>query len=462
MNISENTINKPSTLFAYLCHTAAKSEWETAKNTAEELANLGAQGTWLELAYDLADGLKSIYQASEKVFSLEQALTKEQTQVINKAQTWVSDKLGLEIPSLVIEIVPDDTPVHAITGISGFGFIMISKKTIEDQSLLVHEITHCTLMSRALFLDEGLATLLEYEVKGVGLDVDVEQTYWNRPSMAAMIETDWTYDPYFSHVVPVETNFAAPIKGDNKVHRLSAYLVALFVESKGMSYVMANWNKLKPQLKDGRTYNVIKEIFDVDIWELDANFISKTKDEALLLTEQESLLYIATKALTNGERNLIVPYLKTLRIKAFESNENLVALVKTLILLGVNGDDEAEKKFYRTEALVAMNWAIEKGCNQRDLRLFEVYKYVFKLKSAGHAINLRKIGTQTSIAFEKLINDYPEDPEVIITTARAQLKTYYDMLPAATWREKLIQISKEESIFTNAANKLLNEEKYAL
>ncbi|TCI93815.1 hypothetical protein [Tenacibaculum sp. M341] len=453
-----NSIQKPEELFTLLCEASANKQWDTARDIAEEITNIGAQGTWLDLAYDLADGLKTIYKASDHIFSVENPLSEEHTQLIIESQHWVSNTLNLPAPTLIIEVTADDVPTHAITGFNNFGFIAINSESIKNKSLLVHEITHCSLMSRALFLDEGLATLLEYKYKQTAIHID--ETDWNRPSLAAIIESDWSYDPYFSHIAPVETNFAEPIEGDHKAHKLAAFLVTKFIQNKGMEYVVTNWKKLKPSFKDGRTYEVIKNMFAVDLWELDATLyhFSETKYSSKTAIE---LLDMAKRALALGDKSIITPHLEELRLRAFQNLTSLNALVRALILFGINGNDDAKNKFYRTEALAAINWAKTRGCDEQDLRFFEVYTYVFKLRNAAHAINMRKIGTQTSLAFEKLLKDYPNEPEVLITSARAQIKTYYDMLPLDSWREKLTKISTH-NLYGSAAEQLLNEDRFLL
>ena len=461
MDTLENIKKTPRELFAFLCKMTAKEDWGVARDIADELANLGAPGTWLELAYDLADGLKVIFQASENVFSLEEELSANQTELIIEAQEWVSNKLGLEIPTLVFELTSNDDGVHAITGINGFGLIIINEESLKEKSLLVHEITHCTLMSRSLFLDEGLATIFQNSI--INKNVILEEDYWDRPSIASLIESDWSNDPYFTHVVPVGIfNLGAPVEGDDKMHRLSAYLVQLLIDAKSIDYVVAQWSKLKPQLKDGRTAAVFQKIFGVNLWEIDANFISELNPIALI-EEEKSFLDITTKALMEGDKIIVNPYLPTLRVKAFKSNDDLVALIKTLILLSFNDKDENKNKLFHTEALVAMDWAKDRGCNEKDLKIFDAYKYVFKLKGAAHVINIRKLGTQTSEAFEKLIKEYPNDPEVIITCAKAQKVSYYDMLSIEEWRGKLNDVvNKKDPLFYIAAKKLLNDPKYLL
>ena len=451
------SIQQPGVLFTLLCDMATQQDWDRSKEIAEALANVGAQGIWLELAFDLADGLREIYKADANIFSLDTPLSQNQTQSIKDAQRWVSQQLGIPTPTLVIEVAPKDTPMHAITGISGFGFIIANAIDINIPSLLVHEITHCSLMSRSLFLDEGLATYMEHLFENK--KVHIEKEYWDRPSIAAMIETDWSHDPYFTHIVPVEANFSEPIDSDSRVHRLAAYVVGLFIEKKGMPYVISQWKKIKPQLKDGKAHQVIKELFDIDVWnidiELQVNFCENMPIHQLNLA-------LPTKALAEGNRSLVEPYLSPLRIHALYDTKVLVALTRLLILFGINGKDENTQKYYRTEALASMNLAKLNQCDEKTLRFFEVYTYVFKLRGTGHAINLRKIGTQTSIAFEKLLKDYPNDPEVIITCARAQLKTYYDMLQKKEWNTKLKEIQQNNSLFSEAASQLLVKSEFSI
>lgn len=458
MNYTENKIKQPGELFADLCKAATHQNWLLTKEIAEELANMGAQGIWLDFAYDIADGLKKIIQISDKIFSIGNELSELQIKKIKEAQLWVAQKLNAPISTLVIELESKETPTHAVTGINGFGFIITNETDINNTSILVHEITHCNLMSKSLFLDEGLATLMQYEVKKQ--PILLEDDYWDRPNISSLIESDWSEDPYFSHVLPTEVK---PIREYNynegtKVHRLAAYIVKLLIDSKGFPFLVSNWPKLKPKLKQGQTYIVIKEVFNVDLWEVEANILKKNQFNKEI-KGNSTVLNIGTKALAEGNKEIIIFNLKTLRIKAYESDDNLLGLIKGLILLGIN-DVNKDSKYYRSEALTLMNLAINKGISKKELQFFEAYKNVFKLKGTGHAISLRKIGTQTSRSFELFLNDYPNDPEIIIATAKSQLKSYYTILPFDVWKEKLLYVFNNHPFFAKAALTLLDDPKF--
>jgi len=370
---------------------------------------------------------------------------------------WVSNKLNLPPATLIINVSPEGTPLHAITGINGFGFIAVSRSTLPDKSLLVHEITHCTLMSRAIFLDEGLATLLQYEAND--LEVPSALFYWDRPSIAALIEIDWSDDPYFAKIVPGVSNATGPLDNDGRAHNLGAYIIKTMIEKKSLKEVIQALPKLKTSLREGKSAAVFKEIFSLDLWAIDKKIIQDSSIE-ILPPSEDSLLQIAPRVMAEEDRDLAALWLPYARLMAYEDTDSLVAMIKLLILLGNTRENPNEGAWYRIEALAAMHWAETKNLNEITKDFFEGYKHVFKLRNAGHAIELRTVGVLASKAFEELLVKYPDNPEVIIATAKAQIKTDHEILPMEDWKKKLAEVSMNP-VYENAVKLLLEHERFA-
>jgi|GEM_PF-5130720 len=444
----------PRQLFNSLFTFASQESWFKAREITEELTNRGASGLWLDLAYDLADGLKKIIKVSDNIFVLNDKILEPQERIIlEEACYWVTERLQLEIPILLIEISPEGTPIHAITGIDGLGYIAASRSSLNDKSLVIHEITHCVLMSRSLFLDEGLATLFQHQVNNK--NVSTEPEYWDRPSLAALVEMDWSNDPYFLKIIPNKNDSGDPLKIDLRVHLLAATVVDRIIQKNSLSQLVEAFQKIKPQLREGRTSAVVKELFSLDLWELDAEII---KNSSLLVKPptNDSITEIATKILAEDNIEAAKLWLPIARINAFEDINVLIALIKILIVLGNTRKKPAEGLPYRTEALVAMNWLESKSNRNDELDIFKAYKFVFKLRNAGHAIELRSIGVQASNAFKDLLLKYPENPQVILASAKAQIRTEYDMISESEWTEKL-KIVQVIPLFKNAIRILLEE-----
>ncbi|OEK07536.1 hypothetical protein A8C32_17215 [Flavivirga aquatica] len=446
----------PRQIFKSICVFSAQGLWFKAREVAEELTNRGASGLWLDLAFDLADGLRKIRQISSELFVLNnQALTLEEKNIIEEASYWVSDKLKQEPATLIIDVSLQGSPIHAITGINGFGFISASRSDLVNKSLMVHEITHCTLMSRSLFLDEGLATLFQDQVSDEKLLI--EPKYWDRPSLAALIEMDWSNDPYFSNILPTNKHASDPLKNDLRVHFLAATIVDLMIRKNSVTDLVKVFQQLKPQLREGRSPTVIKELFSIDLWQLDAEIINNTT-LSFHPPSNNSIIGVASKILAEEDMEEAKLWLPTARIKAYESVEALIALIKILIVLGNNRKEPIKGLPYRTEALVAMNWFESKSNNDHNetLDLIQAYKYVFKLRNAGHAIELRTIGTQASNAFKELLLKYPEQPQIIVACARAQIRIDYYLISQSEWTEKLKMVKSIPS-YEKAVNMLIEE-----
>ncbi len=449
----------PNQLFKSLCILVANKSWQEARDVAEQLANKGAQGAWLDLAFDLADGLKNLFQVSEDLFSLGNApLSTTEIENIIESREWVSQQLGTKKPTLLIDVCAEGTPLHAITGINGFGFIAASNSSLLDKSLLVHEITHCSLMSRAIFLDEGLATLLQHRYNN-SEDVFKKQLYWNRPSLAGLIEADWSNDPYFSKVTPITNNSSDLSQHDLRVHELAAYMVDQMVQKTSLATIVSTWPTLKSQLREGKTAEVIKKLFSIDLWEYDHTFLKVSSPDITSPSDNDSLMSIATKALLNEDKKSAELWLPIARITAFENDKALEALIMLLITLGNNREDPVGSTAYRSEAMVAIHWASTRNIDEISKKLFNAYTYVLKLRSAGHAIALRTNGMKAHQAFQNLLENHPNNSLIIITSAKSQIRSVHDFMPIKDWREKLEKI-KSEGVYANAADTLLNHSRF--
>ncbi|WP_149626402.1 hypothetical protein [Aquimarina sp. RZ0] len=434
----ETLIEKtPRQLFKSLFVFAAQESWIKAREIAEELTNRGAQGLWLNLAFDLADGFKKITRLSDKLFLLgNNVLIPEEITLIEEALTWVQDKLQLPIPLLIIDICPDGTPLHTVTGINGLGFIASSKSDIKNKDLMIHEITHCNLMSRSLFLDEGLATLFQYQA--LNDKVLKEVKYWDRPSLSALVEIEWRNDPYFSRVLPANNynSIDHSSNSDLRVHFLAAFLIEKMIQKTSLNTLVQTFKKIKPKLREGRGAKVFQDIFSIDLWALDLEII-KSMEVAIKPPSNEATLEVATKALAENDEETANLWLPIARIKAYESNDDLIALIKILIVLGNRREKPSERAHYRTEALAAMNWLESKETNDRILDFFDAYKYLFKIRNAGHAIEIGALSAQASKVFKALLLKNPEDPEIIIASAKAQIRAKYDFISFSDWKEML-------------------------
>ncbi|WP_281990186.1 hypothetical protein [Aquimarina aggregata] len=455
-----NTIieKKPDELFKSLCVLAAQKSWGEARDAAEQLANRGAQGAWLDLAFDLADGLKSLYQVTDDLFSLgERSLSDTEIKTIEYARKWVGTQLNISAPTLIIEICAEGTPLHAITGINGFGFIAASENALQDKSLLVHEITHCSLMSRSLFLDEGLATLLQHRFNE-NEEFLQKQKYWDRPSLAALVETDWSNDPYFSKIIPTKSDSSDLSDQDLRVHELAAHLIAKIIKEKSLSFLVNNWASLKSQLREGRSAVVMKEIFSVDLWKIDTEFFV-TKAAIINPPSDRSLTDVSVQVLAEEDKETAAIWLPFARVQAYRNDEGLVALIKLLIVLGNNREDPNAGSVYRSEALVAIDWSKSRNIDQMSIAIFNAYIYVLKLRSAGHAIAMRTNGIEAHKAFRELLSNYPENPSVIIASARTQIRSIHDFMPISDWREKLKNLHSDP-LFSRAVEELLAHSRF--
>lgn len=448
------TEQSPRQLFKSICVFATQELWFKAREVAEELINRGASGVWSNLALDLADGLKKITQISDEIFVLNnEILTPLEKKTIEEASNWVSNKLKQEKPTLIIDVCTKEVPIHAVTGIANLGYISVNRTTLKDIPLLVHEITHCTLMSRSLFLDEGLATLFQDQVSDKQLLEEPE--YWDRPSLAALVEIDWSNDPYFLKILPSDEYDSDPLKNDLRVHFLAATVINRFLRKNSLPKLAEIFQKIKPQLREGRSPTVIKDFFSIDLWELDVEII-KNSTFSLDPPTHDSITEIASKILAEDDIESANLWLPTARVKAYEDTDSLIALIKILIVLGNTRNNPSEGATYRVEALVAMNRLESKSNDKEILNLFQAYKFVFKLRNAGHTIELRSIGVQASKAFEELLIKYPENPQVILACAKAQVRTEYDMISQSEWNQKLKTV-KSIPLYENSVTMLLEE-----
>lgn len=448
----------PRELYEDLCYATVNESWVEAKSIAEELANRGAQGVWLNMAFDLADGLKKLTPYSKHLYFMgEEELSQKEIQTLQESQQWVSEQLNISSATIILDIAPEGTPLHAITGINGFGCVVASKSMLTNKPLLVHEITHCSLMSRALFLDEGLATYLQHEVNGETLSN--ENTYWDRPSIAALLEIDWSDDPYFLKILNPIKDPSTLEEADLRVHHLAAYLVKTILEKNTISAFAKALTRLKAQLREGKSAEVFKTLFSVDVWEMDHTILKNSQPDIPKPSATETLTEIAASALAEENKEIAKLWLPYARVMAFDDKEALISLIKLLILLGNTRENPREGAPFRSEALAAMHLAESKGIDAKSQAFFDGYKHVFKIRSAGHTIELRSVGVIASKVFRDLLLKYPDDPEIIIATAKAQIKTDYDLISMEDWHQKLTPLASNPH-YAGSANFFLKHERF--
>ncbi|MFT5892610.1 MAG: hypothetical protein ACI9Y7_002722, partial [Dokdonia sp.] len=411
-------------------------------------------------AFDIADGLKKLTPYSKYLYFMgEEELSQEEIQTLQESQQWVSEQLDIPSATIILDIAPEGTPIHAITGINGFGCIVASKSTLTNKPLLVHEITHCSLMSRALFLDEGLATFFQHEVNGE--TVSYGQTYWDRPSIAALIEIDWSDDPYFLKVLNPLNDPSTLEEADLRVHHLGTHVIKAILEKNTISDFAKALPRLKAQLREGKTAEVFKSLFSVDVWEMDLAILKNSQPDISKPTDTDTLTEIAVSALALEDKEVAKLWLPYARIMAYDNTEDLISLIKLLILLGNTRENPREGSPYRSEALAAMELAESRGIDAKSQEFFDGYKIAFKLRNAGHSIELRSVGVLASKAFQDLLLKYPDDPEIIIATAKAQIKTDYDLVSMEDWHQKLTPLVSNP-LYAGSAKFFLEHERFVV
>jgi len=313
-------------------------------------------------------------------------------------------------------------------------------------------------MSRSLFLDEGLATFMQYYWSD-NLDAIRKPYCWDRPSLAAMIEIDWSNDPYFSIIFPESNIFNTSNNTRFRAHELASYLVYEIIKKNPLHTLASTWCLLKPKLREGRTHQVIKELFSINLWELDKTIWIDSSCNVKKPSTSIKLHDIALKAFADNDLETAEKWLPTARLETYLSNnlQSLKTLIYLLITLGKGKKKPVDRQLYKTEALVSIGLAESENIEQKFKDIFKAYKYVLKLSNTVHSIELRKIGTQTAKAFYELLEKYPDDPVVILAAAKCQVKSSFSFVSNETWKEKLKTVQTNSLLKDVASELIINE-----
>ena len=449
-----DTARVPAEALKALCLEAADKKTGRLITLAEQLANMGLSGPFLDFAFDIATGTRQVDKVAEDIYVLDgKSIDTEACDTLVKANHFVSESLNVPHTVLVIDPCLAGAPTHALTGLNGFGVITADKNTLKHFPLMVHEVTHCALMSRLLFLDEGLATFMQNKAQADRETIESLLTPFtsiDRPSLASLIETDWSADPCFEQIVSrrQELNETGPI------HLLGAFLVEKMVENTSLAEVASRFSALKSLAREGRAAAVFQELFNLDLWQLDKSI---TESNANLSTPEE-MAETASRILAENEVTLASQHLPSYRLAAMQYPEGALNLAKLLIVMNIKAEFDVSGYVYRSEFYSAIERARVSAVDSELMDFIDAHKPLMKfLGLSGNVIEKRSVGAKVFEALHQLLVRYPNNPEVVIAAAKGQKHSPYPFLDKDVWQHKLAQCAVNKN-FGCAVESILSHE----
>jgi hypothetical protein len=368
------------------------------------------------------------------LFVLGEGVSSEFLAAAREAFNFVIQMLGR--PGLIIvEPGPPSIPTFVRIGRSGLAHITL-EPSLRDRSLvaaMVHEFTHAVASSGRALLDEGLATLLEHRL----LEAPFSPTWWERPTLPALLTADWSEDPHFESLCPPSPE--AP-------YQLGAWLVERVWQARGSDALLKLFDQLRRNGRRADANAAIRELTGLDLYRLEVQQRPEPR-----LADDDAVAILAYGDVSRARKAL--PIFRAQAVH-WAQPQALGALARCAITAGM-GRFDTEGTLACAEGLAAIQ-SLGSGAEpllQAYRRLLDGFCY------STSPIERRVAGVHAVADFATLLRQHPEDPECLIAAAKAQTYSASDLLSREDWRSRLLALQTPDC-FRHAASSLLSHERF--
>jgi hypothetical protein len=330
-------------------------------------------------------------------------------------------------PLALVEMLPAAAPTHVRVSGAGLAFIALGGATTDAPAALVHEFAHCVAISGLGFLDEGFATLLERRFQSI----ESPGQWWERPSLGALLEMDWSHDPHF-------TALDAP--DPDAPYLLAAWFVGQLIDLGGMGAVVTLLHRLRRRHAETRLAPLFRAGCGADVDALDAELRPAPTGAAI----------DAVRLLADGDRAGAVAALPQLRAAAVHGVAGGgAALARAAITIGIQ-DFDATGLLARAEA----HWAIKAMDDAGVHPVLTAYRAILQSFDAPGPIEKRTAGVRAVDQFAALVRSGGADGETLIAAAKAQTYAPEAFLQVPDWRQRLAALGDDQRLGRIAARLL--------
>lgn len=434
---------------------------QTRKSDLRELMEYAGQGPLSTLLLDirrgrrvvtLDDGLSAIGTAIDGLRDIEAAnlppRLSEFFEIAKSVRLDVATAFSIMPPVVVINLNAGHCDFHMSGGTDGFGILNLSEMAIQDddiESALRHEFTHAVILTSNLFLDEGLATLMEYPE----ISSDVGQTLKSGfPDIRACLGTDWTQDPYLN---------ALTHDYDGSAHVLAAAFIRYVLTAANLT--LGEWvafaSDQKAALTGPLAYRVIEDTFGVSVngFKTPAQTFSVERCETLHAESRNILaMGYVDKALAEiGNYRQLAAFAETTN-RVDMRVEHLAAYARVILCLALSPIENAH--LFKAEAHIAIEAVLKTAPETSIAALLGSYLDILKGQSAATPMDRNAANRDAADNFEAMLQLHGTCPEIVIAAAKTQ--TYLPdqcLAPASGW-PSLIQPLQDDPVLGALARQL--------
>ncbi len=347
-------------------------------------------------------------------------------------RTEIAQSLKVPCPTIIVKLCKGRSPFHLVGGMDGFGLLCLGMDNLQDKDLVAalrHEITHAILLTGNLFVDEGLATLMEH-----GFDVDFREQIDQACTVdiRACLGCDWSEDVFFS-ALKFET-LTSP-------HIFAASFIQSVLQITGMdgSDFIGLMRYHKSDLQSPLAYHVFKNVLGIDFLEF-ANDVPDLPE-----AKRETVLHQASTAFALGDVDLafsIQPILRGL-VASNQSRDvseklavEFAAYAKTSLCLALS--QVKDSHIFKAEAAYAIDQVKEHAIESPDAVLLTAYNTLLSGQNAKSPIDRNAANYAAAVQFSEALSTFPENVEIVLAVAKTQ--TYLpdrSLVNEGNWKDHL-------------------------